>query len=60
MSFEYDGLSFNDALRLDLFVESRVIVEIKSVERFVPVHSKQLLTYLRLLHLPVGLRALPP
>jgi len=55
VSFEYDGLSFQDAFRIDLLVESRVIVELKSVERLAPVHSKQLLTYLRLMDLPVGL-----
>ena len=55
VSFHYDGLDFNDGFRVDLMVESRVIVEIKSVERLAPVHSKQLLTYLRLLNLPVGL-----
>jgi len=53
--FEYDGLQFNEGLRIDLLVESIVVVEIKSVERTLPVHSKQVLTYLRLLHLPVGL-----
>jgi iron complex transport system substrate-binding protein len=55
ISFEYDGLSFRDAFRVDLLVESRVVVELKSVERLAPVHSKQLLTYLRLMNLPVGL-----
>ena len=55
MSFEYDGLRFSEALRIDLFVESSVVVEIKSVERLAPMHPKQLLTYLRLLELPVGL-----
>jgi iron complex transport system substrate-binding protein len=55
VSFEYDGLSFQDAFRIDLLVESRVIVELKSVERLAPVHAKQLLTYLRLMDLPVGL-----
>ena len=55
LSFEYDGLRFSEALRIDLFVESSVVVEIKSVERLAPVHPKQLLTYLRLLELPVGL-----
>ena len=55
ISFEYDGLQFKDALRVDIFVESRVVVEIKSVERLSPVHPKQVLTYLRLLKLPVGL-----
>jgi len=55
VSFEYDGLRFNEGLRIDLMVESRVLVEIKSVEKIAQVHSKQLLTYLRLLNLPVGL-----
>jgi len=53
--FEYDGLVFEEGLRLDLLVEERVVVELKSVELLLPVHSKQLLTYLRLLHQPVGL-----
>lgn len=55
VSFEYDGLEFRDCLRVDLLVEARVVVEIKSVERPAPVHSVQLLTYLRLMNLPLGL-----
>lgn len=55
VSFEFDGLQFNDAFRVDLLVEGCVVVELKSVETLAPVHSKQLLTYLRLLNLPVGL-----
>lgn len=55
VSFDYDGLSFQDAFRVDLLVEFRIVVELKSVERLAPVHSKQLLTYLRLMNLPVGL-----
>lgn len=55
VSFEYDGLHFADGLRIDLVVESQVIVEIKSVEKLLPVHPKQLLTYLRLMRLQVGL-----
>lgn len=43
------------AFRIDLLVDDRVIVEIKSVEQIAPVHAKQVLTYLRLLKLPVGL-----
>jgi len=53
--FEYHGTVFEDAFRVDLLVEGRVIVEIKSVETLAPVHGKQTLTYLRLMHLPVGL-----
>jgi GxxExxY protein len=55
VSFQYDGLKFEDAFRIDLLVESKVVVEIKSVERPAPVHGKQVLTYLRLMNLPVGL-----
>jgi GxxExxY protein len=53
--FEYDGMIFEEGFRTDLLVEDRVIVELKSVEKLAPVHSKQLLTYLRLMNLPVGL-----
>lgn len=55
VSFDYDGLHFADVLRADLLVDARVLVEIKSVERLLPVHPKQLLTYLRLMNLRVGL-----
>jgi iron complex transport system substrate-binding protein len=55
VSFEFDGMYFDDGLRLDMLVEGAVVVELKSVERLMPVHSKQVLTYLRLLDLRVGL-----
>jgi len=53
--FVYDGVVFDEGLRVDLLVDRRVVVELKSVAHLTPVHSKQLLTYLRLLRLPVGL-----
>ncbi|HSC71562.1 MAG TPA: GxxExxY protein [Candidatus Methylomirabilis sp.] len=53
--FEYEGMVFEEAFRPDLVVEHQVIVELKSVERLAPVHSKQLLTYLRLTNRSVGL-----
>jgi iron complex transport system substrate-binding protein len=55
VAFEFDGMHFEEGFRVDLLVETIVVVELKSVERLAPVHSKQLLTYLRLLNLPVGL-----
>ena len=55
VTFEFDGMRFEEGLRLDLLVNGILIVELKSVERLVPVHFKQLLTYLRLLELPLGL-----
>lgn len=53
--FQYQGLVFDEAFRADLVVDNRVIVELKSVERLAPVHGKQLLTYLKLTGIPVGL-----
>jgi len=55
VSFEFDGMRFEDGFRVDLLVEGVVVVELKSVENLAPVHSKQVLTYLRLLNLSVGL-----
>jgi GxxExxY protein len=49
------GLNFDEGFRADLLVENQLLVELKSVENLAPVHSKQVLTYLRLLKLPLGL-----
>ena len=52
----YDGVEFgNQDLRADIIVEDRVIIELKSVEEMKRVYYKQLLTYLRLMHLHIGL-----
>lgn len=50
-----DGVSFDEGFRVDLLVEGKLLIELKSVERFAPVHGKQVLTYLRLLNLPLGI-----
>ncbi len=52
---EYDGLVFKHAFRADLLVEDSLIIEVKSMDRLLPVHGKQLLSYLRLAHKPLGL-----
>ncbi|MFA5028137.1 MAG: GxxExxY protein [Candidatus Methylomirabilota bacterium] len=52
---EYEGIRFDEGFRADLIVEGCIVVELKSVEELAPVHSKQLLTYLRLLDLRLGL-----
>ena len=51
----FEGITFDEGFRADLIVEKRVIVELKSVERLQPVYSKQLLTYLRLTDMRLGL-----
>ncbi len=55
VEIEFEGLRFEAAFRVDLLVDERLLVEIKSVEQLHASHSKQLLTYLRLAHQPVGL-----
>jgi iron complex transport system substrate-binding protein len=49
------GMAFEEGFRADIIVENRLLIELKSVENLLPVHSKQVLTYLRLLKLPLGL-----
>lgn len=51
----FDGIEFTEVARVDLLIDERLVVEIKSTDNLHPVHSKQVLTYLKLLHLPVGL-----
>lgn len=55
VAFNFEGLHFADGLRLDLLVNEAVIVELKSIDKLAPIHSRQLLTYLRLLDLRAGL-----
>jgi GxxExxY protein len=51
----YEKLKMDVGYRIDLLVENKVIVEVKSVENLAEVHFKQLITYLRLSNLKVGL-----
>ena len=53
--FRYDDLEFDEGFRADLIVEGIVILELKSVEKTAPVHKKQLLTYLKLTGMKLGL-----
>ena len=55
VDIEFEGSLFAAAFRIDLLIDHRLILEIKSVDRLMPVHAKQLLTYLRLTKQPVGL-----
>jgi GxxExxY protein len=51
----YKGITLDCGYRLDLVVEGMVIVEVKSVAAFAPIHQAQLLTYLKLTGCPAGL-----
>lgn len=48
MPLIYDGIQMDVGYRIDLLVENKVILEIKSVESLIPVHTAQLLTYMKL------------
>jgi GxxExxY protein len=50
----YDELLFDEGYRADLIVEETVLLELKSVETLLPVHAKQVLTYIRLANLRLG------
>ena len=55
VAIEFEGIRLDRAFVIDLLVDDRVVVELKSVEAFARVHFKQVLTYLRLMKLRVGL-----
>lgn len=51
----YKGYEFEEPLRLDVLVEGCVLLELKSVEKLHPIHKAQLLSYMKLLNVPIGL-----
>jgi GxxExxY protein len=55
VSISYKGFIREEPLRFDVLVEECVLVETKSVERILPVHKAQLLSYMKLLNIPIGL-----
>ena len=52
---EYKGLIFEEPLRFDVLVESCLLLELKSVQEVLPIHKAQLLSYMKLLDVPIGL-----
>jgi GxxExxY protein len=55
VTIKFNGIVVNNAFRADILVEGQLLIELKSTETHAPVHAKQLLTYLRLMELPLGL-----
>ena len=55
LTMSYKGVVVDNAFRIDILAERSLVVEVKSIERLAPVHGKQVLTYLRLMRLPLGL-----
>ena len=52
---EYKGFTREEPLRFDILVEGCVLLEAKAVERILPIHKAQLLSYMKLLNVPLGL-----
>lgn len=52
---EYKGLVFEEPLRLDVFVENCLLLELKSVQEILPIHKAQLMSYMKLIEVPLGL-----
>jgi GxxExxY protein len=55
VSIEYKGFTREEPLRFDVLVQGCVLVEAKAVEKVLPIHKAQLLSYMKLLSIPVGL-----
>jgi len=55
ISIIYEGVKIAAGLRLDLLVEKSIVLELKAVDKLLPVHQSQLLTYLKLADLRLGL-----
>lgn len=55
VTIEHRGRLIENAFRADILIENVLLIELKSTEAHAPVHAKQLLTYLRLMELPLGL-----
>ena len=55
LAVTYEEVKMDIGFRADLVIERKVIIELKSVEKILPVHKKQLLTYLKLTGLKLGL-----
>lgn len=55
LSIKYKDIKLDNGYRIDILVENQIVVELKSVEELLPIHTAQLLTYLRLSERPLGL-----
>jgi GxxExxY protein len=55
VTIEYKGLVFKEALRCDVVVENCLLLELKSAQEILPIHKAQLLSYMKLQDIPVGL-----
>ncbi|PYI86558.1 MAG: GxxExxY protein [Verrucomicrobia bacterium] len=52
---EYKGMTFEEPLRFDVLIENCLLLELKCVQEILPIHKAQLLSYMKLLDVPIGL-----
>ena len=52
---KYKGFTRQEPLRFDMLIENCILVEVKAVEKVLPIHKAQLLSYMKLLDVPIGL-----
>jgi len=55
VKIEYKGMTFDEPLRFDVLAEDCLLLELKAVQEILPVHKAQLLSYMKLLNIPIGL-----
>jgi GxxExxY protein len=55
VKIEYKGMVFDEPLRFDMLVEGCLLLELKCVQEILPIHKAQLLSYMKLLEIPLGL-----
>lgn len=55
VKIEYKGLVFEEPLRFDVLIEGCLLLELKSVQEILPIHKAQLLSYMKLMDIPIGL-----
>lgn len=55
VKIEYKGMTFDEPLRFDVLIEDCLLLELKVVQEVLPVHKAQLLSYMKLLNIPMGL-----
>jgi GxxExxY protein len=55
VQIEYKGMTFEESLRFDVLVEGCLVLELKAVQEILPIHKAQLLSYMKLLNIPIGL-----
>jgi GxxExxY protein len=55
VNIEYKGIVFEESLRFDILVEGCLLIEVKAVQGILPIHKAQVISYLKLLDVPIGL-----